>query len=258
MLSAFSCTGDMKMSNFHQYFLEYMGANDDLLGRGERIFPSATRVSPESSGSYSLHHLIVAEYNGMLIHSIAPEYLAEYKKVAPQETSDELLEQVDDAFFSVNHKRYYRIREMLRYTIDHPFEEESMVTVLGPEHRDLIQAAQNRRGSRIREWMWNRSKLPLLKEGRVLSVISDGRIVSRSNIIDMLFSAVNIDVWTHEDYRRKGYGMMCVKQAVNWCLRNDRVPVYLVHTANTPSVDLAENLGFSRMTREIQTLIMRY
>ena len=246
------------MNDFHRFFLEYMGADEKALHSGERVFHSAVRTSPETPFDFNRHHLIVAEYNGMLIHSIARELISGYISSAPQQTSDKLLEQVDDAFFSVNRGRYYRIREMFRYTVNHGYEEEPQVTILTPEHREMIFATSGRRGADVQEWLWQKNVLPLVKEGRRLAVIRDGKIVASSNVIDLPFSAANIDVWTHKDHRRKGYGSMCVKQAVNWCIKNDRIPVYLVHTTNERSVNLADSLGFQRMSREIQTVITRF
>lgn len=245
------------MKAFHNSYLEYLGADEELLEEGRNVFPGVHRVEPESSLSYMYHHLIVSRYRGMLIHSVAPSLFPDYREMAPGD-SEELQMNIDDVFASIYRGKFYRIREMFRYTTERLFPSDPSVKALTPGDRELAMNRMNKRGRRIRDRFWNTTLLPMVQEGRVLSIVQDGMEVARSNVTDLPCGGANIDVWTHPDHRRKGYGRSVVKQAVNWCLLNGRIPEYLVHSDNTPSVNLAESMGLDKMAREIQTVVIRY
>jgi len=242
------------LTGFHSYYLEFLGASDQKLEAGQRVFPSELRSKPDSELSFNIHDLIVAEYQDTLIHSINPNLENSYRPVAPSEPSDDLFAQVDDAFFGISPYGHYWISEWYRYSISHGFDDDPDVVVLNHSHRELIEESKKaRRGKLYRNWIWEKAYSPLLSEGRVFALVKDGKIVSRSSASDIPSGAANIDIWTHEDYRRQGYGSKCVRQVVNWCIKNDRSPVYLASTSNTASIRLAEELGFTRFAREIRT-----
>ena len=245
------------MNNFRKSYLEYLGADQELIEQGQSVFPSIHRVEPESSLSYMYHHLIVSRYQGRLIHSVAPSIFPDYRETAPED-SENLQMAVDDAFASVYRGKFYRIREMFRYTTERLFPEDPSVTALTEEHRELAMSRMSSRGKRVKDKFWNTTLLPMVQDGRILAVILKGMEVARSNVTDLPCDAANIDVWTHPDHRRKGFGQAVVKQAINWCLLNGRVPEYLVHSDNTASVNLAESMGLVRMAEEIQTVVIRY
>jgi GNAT superfamily N-acetyltransferase len=240
--------------DFHRYYLEFLEASDQKLEAGQRVFPSELRSKPDSELSFKIHDLIVAEYQDTLIHSINPSLEHRYRPVAPSEPSEELLAQVDDAFFSISPYGHYWISEWYRYSISQGFDDDPDVVVLNHSHRELIEESRKtRRGKLYGNWLWEKAYFPMLSEGRVFAVVKDGKILSRSSAGDIPIGAANIDIWTHEDYRRQGYGSKCVRQVVNWCIKNDRVLVYLVSASNTVSIRLAEELGFTRFAREIRT-----
>lgn len=242
------------MIDFHRYYLDFLGASDKKLEAGQRVFPSELRSKPDSEFSFNVHDLIVSHYRDTLIHSINPDLEESYRSVAPTEPSDSLLAQADDAFFRISPYGYYWISEWCRYSIGNGFDDDTDVVVLDHSHRKLIEESKRgRRGRLFRDWIWERTYSPLLSEGRFFAVVKDGKIVSRSSASNLPFGAANIDIWTHEDYRRQELGSKCVRQAVNWCIRNDRVPVYLVSMSNNASIRLAEELGFTRFTREVRT-----
>lgn len=244
------------MTDFHNYYLEFLGASDKMLELGQRVFPSGLRCKPQSELSYNIHDLIVAEYQDTLIHSINPTLVDSYRSLAPVEVSGDLFAQVDDAFFSISPYGHYWISEWCRYSISHGFTDDPDVEVLNHSHRELLEESRKtRRGRLYRNWIWEKAYSPLLSEGSVFAIVKDGKIVSKSSASDIPSGAANIDVWTHEDHRRQGFGSKCVRQVVNWCIKNDRVPVYLVSTGNTASIKLAEELGFTRYAREIRTSV---
>ncbi len=54
-----------------------------------------------------------------------------------------------------------------------------------------------------------------------------------------------IAVYTHPDYRRRGWGRSVVSTMVNWLLENGRTPLYAASRSNLPSRQLAERVGFT-------------
>ncbi len=54
-----------------------------------------------------------------------------------------------------------------------------------------------------------------------------------------------IAVYTHPDYRRRGWGRSVVSALANWLLENGRTPLYAASPTNVPSRQLAERAGFT-------------
>ncbi|MCK5115741.1 MAG: GNAT family N-acetyltransferase [Candidatus Aegiribacteria sp.] len=244
------------MDKDFNFYLKYLGASEQAITSGKRVFSSSFRGKPESELTVNVHDLLVSVFNETLIHSINRDLMEEYRKYAPRQLSDDLIEQVDDAFFQVCGYRYYWISEWFRYSTNLSFDASSDITVLTESHRDMIETGKKaRRGRLFRDHVWVNTYSPQLLEGRITAVIKDGNIVSYSSVTDLPFNASNIAVWTHDEYRKRGYGSLCVKQAVNWCARNNRIPIYLASSSNTASIGLAEKLGFDMFAREIRTTV---
>lgn len=53
-----------------------------------------------------------------------------------------------------------------------------------------------------------------------------------------------IAVFTHPDYRRRGWGRSVVSSLVNYILDNGRIPLYTASQTNVASRQLAERVGF--------------
>lgn len=53
-----------------------------------------------------------------------------------------------------------------------------------------------------------------------------------------------VSVFTHPDYRRRGWGRSVVSAIVNNILANGRIPLYTASESNIPSRQLAERVGF--------------
>lgn len=54
-----------------------------------------------------------------------------------------------------------------------------------------------------------------------------------------------IAVYTHPDYRRRGWGRSVVSSMVNYLMENGRIPLYVASQSNTPSLHLAQQIGFT-------------
>ena len=244
----------LRLREFHKYYLQFLGAEDHLLDTGQRVFTSLLRSKPETESSYKVHDLLVSVYQDRIIHSVNPALAEKYRSVAPPNSSADLHRQVDDAFFRISPYKSYWISEWYRYSINNGFREDTDVVQLDHSHRDLIEEPRKAfRGKLFLERNWERVYSPALSDGRFFGVVKDGKLVSRSLVSELSPKAMNIEVSTRDEYKRQGYASKCVRQAVNWCLSNNRVPVYLVSASNSPSFRLAEGLGLKRQAREIRT-----
>ncbi|MCG8571265.1 MAG: GNAT family N-acetyltransferase [Spirochaetes bacterium] len=58
---------------------------------------------------------------------------------------------------------------------------------------------------------------------------------------------VDIGVLIHPDHRRKGLGTAVVKEDVQWCLNNGKIPMYRVFEFNKGSVAIPQKLEFDRL-----------
>lgn len=59
----------------------------------------------------------------------------------------------------------------------------------------------------------------------------------------------DIGVLVHPDFRGRGLGRAAVSTLCDWCIENEKIPMYRVLEDNTPSVTIAEALGFQMMVR---------
>lgn len=57
-------------------------------------------------------------------------------------------------------------------------------------------------------------------------------------------------VFTKEEYRKNGYGKAVVKGCIEWCLKKDILPIYLVEDINKPSLNIPLSLNFVKQTEE--------
>lgn len=74
---------------------------------------------------------------------------------------------------------------------------------------------------------------------------SGGEIVASASLNWQTDTFGEIAVYTHPDYRRRGWGRSVVSTMVNWLLENGRTPLYSASQSNAPSRQLAERVGFT-------------
>ncbi len=74
---------------------------------------------------------------------------------------------------------------------------------------------------------------------------SSGEIVASASLNWQTDAFGEIAVYTHPDYRRRGWGRSVVSTMVNWLLENGRTPLYAASQSNISSRQLAERVGFA-------------
>jgi predicted GNAT family acetyltransferase len=82
----------------------------------------------------------------------------------------------------------------------------------------------------------------------------NNEIVASASLNWQTKSYAEIAVFTHPDFRRRGWGRSVVSSMVNYILANGRIPLYTASQSNIPSRQLAERVGFMD-TGHRQTLI---
>lgn len=69
-----------------------------------------------------------------------------------------------------------------------------------------------------------------------------------SNIVDNL---ANIVIQTEEEYRNLGYATKVVEKISRECIQKGIIPTYWVETKNKISMNVAKNVGFRLISKEI-------
>jgi RimJ/RimL family protein N-acetyltransferase len=61
---------------------------------------------------------------------------------------------------------------------------------------------------------------------------------------------LDFDLFTHPNHRNKGLALFCCARLIDHCLNNNVIPQWGCETANVPSCNLAEKLGFKIIAEE--------
>jgi len=107
-----------------------------------------------------------------------------------------------------------------------------------------------KRGKKFKEREWRKRK-EIILQSRYFIIYANNEVASNALISDIDFNGANIVVNTNPNYRRKGYGNAVVAKTVEWCFKNNKIPIYWVDTANIASIKLAESLGFQVKSKEL-------
>lgn len=74
-------------------------------------------------------------------------------------------------------------------------------------------------------------------------VDSNGRPVAGASSFAIGHGSLEIEIATHDDFRRRGFASILGRRIVNHCLGAGLIPCW--DAANEPSVDLAIKLGYA-------------
>jgi RimJ/RimL family protein N-acetyltransferase len=249
----------MKMArnliSFDEYYREYLGL-DSVNESGRVVFPTERRAG--SVAYFYVHHLISTVIDRNLVHSISPMFADDFGDAIRDQqcraVNSDLCREVDDVFFHLLPALSYSTRIMHRMTLDEqdiPEDNERFkIITLTENSKGLFMNRSLQRGRKFAEFLWE-ARLETVKSGRYFAIIENDEIASSSFISDIDNQSGNIVVSTQAEYRNKGYGKAVVTRVTEWCIQNNIRPIYLVDTNNTPSVRLAEGLGFVTKAREI-------
>jgi RimJ/RimL family protein N-acetyltransferase len=239
------------MTDFMTYYKSFLGIGDNDSGG---IISCERR-----SGSFSMAYtqmLIMTKLDGNYYYSIAPEYYKQFSDTyippANDAPFDEFLRAIDDTFCEL--KDQYRVNKMLRHILPDLYlnvsELADRVETLGHKTKNAYFRLMGLRGMKYKEKRWEDRK-DMIEQGRYFVFLENNDIASYAFLTDLDYGAANIVVVTLPQYRKKGYGKAVVTRAVQWCIDNDILPIYLVDHTNTASIRLATSLGFTKVSEEV-------
>ncbi len=242
---------EKKMIDFQKYYKAYLGINENS---SEKIFSSDRR--DELFSLIYKQYLIMSKIEEDTYYSIAPKFYEKFKESFKQfqdlKNMDEILYEIDDTFceYIDNYtiSKYYRFSNPNRLKVEANLSSE--VVALSDSHKELYFKLMGIRGNKFKEKQWEKRKY-LINDERYFILIQNNEIAAYSIISDIDYGGANIVVVTFPKYRKKGYGRAVVAKSVEWCYRNDLIPVYLVNQLNIASINLAKSLGFELKAEEI-------
>lgn len=245
---------DSRLKNFEEHYLQFLELNSVAFESGARIFNSPNRKITFSF--YYIQYLIVTTFQGRIVFSQHPDYHSEFVRIFENNNekylSEALFQQIDDFFMDYNIQ--HRMQRMLRFSADasqlHTSENLHQVEALSDSTKELFFQLFKKRGMKYKEKQWEIFK-NVVREGRFFYLSVNNQIASYAYISDIVENGGNIVVATSPEFRNQGFGKAVVSTAKAWCFEHGVVPVYLVSCENTPSIRLAESLGFDRKAEEI-------
>lgn len=229
------------MLEFKQYYEGYLGIKANKKVKETMIVESEYREIPLNRKYF--YPIIVTEYNGSMIYSSSSKFFN-----LCMGNFDGTIDSVHN-LLEILHRRSkdYRLRKMRRYSLDEDLimQYDSIAEVLTEDNiRNIRFNIMNDRVEYIKR------KKVILNEKRQFAVILDDRIVSTAFISDIHNNGCNIVVFSDVNYRRNGYGEEVVKACINWCVKNNLVPIYLLEESNIGSIKLAESLDLELKSQE--------
>lgn len=233
-----------------KYYCDYLNINTELLNKGSFIFESTQRNKPICF--YYYHWIIVSRFNGIAVVSIAPHFDKVFSKYNIKNRELRDVELLTNMFSSELDD--FNVRNMYRMgLVSDKYKQVNteMVIQLKSIHKDIyFNTIASISDDFVKEHKWNLRK-EQIDQGRIFVIIEDEKIISQAVISDINFNGGNISVWTLEEYSGKGYGKSVTAAAVQWCVNNDILPVYLVDKSNIPSLSIAKSVGFEVLFDEV-------
>ncbi len=89
----------------------------------------------------------------------------------------------------------------------------------------------------------------VLREGFVAGALVDGRLVSVAHTNAITERYADIGVFTHEDYRNRGYSTSAASLVAASIQKSGRTPVWSCGEDNLPSLRVAAKLGITEVSR---------
>ncbi len=242
------------MISFDEYYRKYLGLPQ---GKSENAINSTERRSKPVAFFYQ-HHTISTVIDDQLIHSVSPGLVQGFTRNLENHTYDsignDLTRLIDDAMFDLLPPFSYTPMLMHRMTLESmdSFSEQGSfsISVLSENSKRLFEKQFSQRGMKFSRFLWD-PRINTIQDGRYFAIIENDEIAATSFISDIDFGGGNIVVSTKPKYRKKGYGKAVVARATEWCFNNGIRPIYLVAVNNTPSIKIAQGLGYETMSEEI-------
>jgi len=206
---------------FKDYYESYLNITAGVNVSNCLVCKSPDRDVPLNK-RYS-YKIIISDYRGERIVSVSPEIPVNIISNLCADMKERSFEEILQS--EVLHKTGYRLNIMYRMVLrGNKIPESNITTALRAEYlSDYYKYV-------IRE-----------KE----------EIISYCKVSNIDYNYGNIVVWTHENYRRKGFAKELLLQTLSMCEKVGIQPLYLVKSENTASLELAKSVGFRAVQTEI-------
>ncbi len=248
----YNCLGG-DMCDFRKHYIEYLGINSDDFEEGARIFYKEIRNM--AYPGYFFYNMIISSYKAQTVITIHPEFS---KRFTSEELvsllkldREDILQYLRNKFNDLQKGAF--VSRMYRYSVTSDELMRSIdkeAVLFTKQMKPFFYKRFEKAGKEIADYHWKESQI-LFEKKRSFICCSDVEYFSMSHITNIIDNGGNIAVGTNSRYRVRGYGKATVIKAVEWCFKNSVVPVYLVDSANEPSIKLAESLGMTRKADEI-------
>ena len=205
---------------FAKYYSRYLA-----LDAGREIFNCLVCPSPDRDTLLNrnfAYKIIITDYSGKRIVSVSPSISANIINNICTAIIDCSFE--DILQLGQLHETGYRISMMYRMTLN---RNKAYANVLRSQAVEYIS------------------------EYKKYVIRDSGNIVSYCKVSNIDYGYGNIVVWTDEKYRRKGYARELLYRIISMCESEGIVPVYIVDSQNSASIELAKSAGFEIVQTEI-------
>lgn len=227
------------MSRFQVYYNGFLGVNKNELTE-YMVVESEYRDMPLNHKYF--YPIIISQLDSYLVCSSSSRFISICKS-----KFDGTVEAISNILEVMNmNGNHYRIRKMRRYSIEN-------LSSIYDTKADILTESMIRKvkfQAVVDKEKYIRGKQSILHEQRQFVVLKGNTIASTAFISDIYNSGCNIVVYTAPNYRQQGYGKEVVKACLNWCLKNNLLPIYLVEDGNIGSIKLAESLELDLNSEE--------
>lgn len=208
------------------YYRKYLGYNDKDWSYCEQ------RDMPLNQSYY--YRLIATHIDGKVFYSVSNDI----RDFQPEGDIESTL---------VKYQKHYKIRRFNRMHLKQYLKLEHNLSKVY-DMKDLENAVRDKSQEVKKKVLHKYHRI--VSEKRRFVIRSNEKTLALASVSDIDCGGGNITVYTHEDYRKLGYGKMLVASCVEWCLSHDIEPIYLVDADNHASMALACALGFETFSQE--------
>lgn len=224
--------------NYTTYYSQFLG----ILDTHQKIIACQQRDIPLNHKYY--HTVIATEYKGEVIYSVSPKwydfFVAHFRK-NPLLSPEDLLKR-----FQVQYLPSHTLEQMYRMGYQ---GKKQLTTTAVAETAVMFASRKQSLPPDVLAACLEKNKEIYRQEKKHVQLV-DGQLAAIGRITDIDCGGGNIAVYTEEEYRKQGHGAAVVKACIQWCLKRDILPIYLVDVNNIPSVQLAKGLDFKPFSRE--------
>jgi len=140
------------------------------------------------------------------------------------------------------------------FTLSQPVKHfrDPAVRLLKLDDLALLESAPQE----LRASCWDSTR-SLLSQGIVACAIVSGRIVATALVAARTERHAEVGVYTHPDYRRRGYATAAASLVARRAQEAGQIPVWSAGDHNLPSLRIAHKLGFVEVSRKTYVILDR-